>query len=164
MSEKRVKNGFSIEGAQLIFKNFAGKKTDFNEEGNRNFGLLLDDDLAEQLSKDGWPVKYLRPREDDPEQYEQPWIKVRVRFNTYPPKIVLINSRGRKRLDEETVEQLDWTRIKMCDVIVNPYNYQAMPGRPAGVSAYLKAIYVTVTEDDFEEKYADLIDLDDLGD
>lgn len=164
MSKKRVRNDFSIEGATLVFKNFAGKRTDFNDEGNRNFGVLLDDGLAEKLSNDGWPVKYLHPKEDDPEQYEQPWMKVRVRFNNYPPKIVLINSRGRKKLDEETVEQLDWTKFKTCDVIISPYNYPAMKGRPAGVSAYLKAIYVTVIEDEFEEKYADLVDLDDFED
>lgn len=160
MGEQRVTNNIRIEGARLIFKNFQGKRTDFNEEGNRNFGVLLDDDLAEDLKEDGWRVKYLRPRDDDPEQYKQAWLPVKVKFNPYPPIAVLINSRGKKKLDEETIDQLDWSIIKNCDLIIRPYNYPAMPGRPAGVTAYLKAIYVTISEDEFAEKYADIPDLD----
>lgn len=162
MSE-RVTSNISIEKARLIFKNFQGKRTDFNDEGNRNFGVLLDDELAEKLKRDGWRVKYLRPREDDPDHYEQPWLSVKVKFNPYPPIAVLINSRGKKKLDEDTIDQLDWSIIKNCDLIIRPYNYPAIKGRPAGVSAYLKAIYVTISEDEFAEKYADIPDLDEAG-
>lgn len=160
MSEARVKSNIQIEGAKLIFKNFQGKKTAFNDEGNRNFGVLLDEGLADQLEHDGWKVKYLRPKEDDPEQYAQPWLPVKVKFNPYPPIAVLINSRGKKRLDEDTIDQLDWSIITNCDVIIRPYNYPEIKGRPAGVAAYLKAIYVTISEDEFAEKYADVPDLD----
>ncbi len=160
MSDQKVSSNFRIEGAKLIFKNFQGKRTEFNDEGNRNFGVLLSDEDAERLKEDGWRVRYLNPREDDPEQYRQPWLSVKVKFNPYPPVIVLINSRGKKRLDEETVDQLDWSIIKNCDLIIRPYNYPAVKGRPAGIAAYLKAIYVTISEDEFEEKYANIPDLD----
>lgn len=160
MSEERITNNIRIEGAKLIFKNFQGKKTDYNDAGNRNFGVLLDDDLAESLKEDGWNVKYRPPREDDPDQYKQPWLSVKVKFHPYPPIAFLINSRGKKRLDEDTIGQLDWSIIKKCDLIIRPYNYPAIKGRPAGVSAYLKAIYVTISEDEFAEKYADIPDLD----
>ena len=153
MSEKVV-NNIKIKGAKLIFKNFQGKKSDYNEEGNRNFGVLLEDRLAEALENDGWNVKRLRPKEDDPEQYRQPWLPVKVRFDPYPPVAVLINSRGKVKLDEESIDQLDWSVIADCDLIIRPYNYPARNGRPAGVSAYLKTIYVTISEDEFEEKYA----------
>lgn len=160
MSEERVTGNIYIEHAELIFKNFQGKRTDFNDEGNRNFGVKLDDRLAEDLIRDGWKVKYLKPREDDPEQYRQPWLSVKIKFNPYPPIAVLINSRGKKKLTEDTIDQLDWSRIENCDLIIRPYNYPAIKGRPAGVSAYLKAIYVTISEDEFAEKYADIPDLD----
>lgn len=164
MSESvKVTNNIRIRGAKLIFKNFQGKRTDFNDEGNRIFGVLLDDDLAEELKCDGWRVKYLRPREDDPDQYEQPWLQVKVKFNPYPPIAVLINSRGKKKLTEETIDQLDWSIITNCDLIIRPYNYPAIKGRPAGVSAYLKAIYATISEDEFVTKYADIPDLDEQG-
>lgn len=161
MSEQRkITSDIRISGARLIFKNFQGKKTTYNDEGNRNFGVIIDDDLAEQLKADGWRVKYRLPREDDPDQYEQPWLSVKVKFNPYPPIVVLINSKGKQKLTEENIDQLDWSRIVDCDLIIRPYNYPAIKGRPAGVSAYLKAIYVTISEDEFEKKYAAIPYLD----
>lgn len=161
--ERKVTSNVRIEGAKLIFKNFAGKGTQYNAEGNREFGVLLDDELAADLLNDGWNVKYLKPKEDDPEKYEQPWLKVKVKFGQIPPICQLINSRGKVKLDEDTIDQLDWSYIENCDLIIRPYNYPAMAGRPAGVAAYLKAIYVTVQEDEFEKKYADIPDLDKLA-
>lgn len=161
MSEQRkVTSNINIEGARLIFKNFQGKKTEFNEEGNRNFGVLLEDDLAESLIADGWNVKRLKPKPDDPDEYKQPWLPVKVKFGQIPPIVVLINSRGKRKLDEETIDQLDWSLMKNVDLIIRPYNYPALKGRPAGVSAYLKALYVTIQEDELAEKYADIPDLD----
>lgn len=159
MSENKVTSNIKLEGARMIFKNFQGKKTDFNEEGNRNFGVLLDDDLAEALRNDGWNVKYRPAREDDPEQHKQAWLSVRVKFGKIPPVVVLITSKGKIKLDEETIGQLDWSIIKNADMIIRPYNYPAMRGRPAGVSAYLKSLYVTVVEDDLAVKYADIPDI-----
>ena len=155
--ERKVTANITIKDAKMIFRNFSGKQTDFNEKGNRNFGVLLDDDLAEDLENDGWNVKRLKPREDSERpDYEQPWLPVKVKFDPYSPIVVLITSAGKCKLDEETVSQLDWTRMKTVDLIIRPYNYPARNGRPAGVSAYLKSIYVTVNEDELEEKYADI--------
>lgn len=158
--ERMVTSNVHIEGARLIYKNFKGKQTQYNAEGQRNFGVLLDDELAERLARDGWNVKHRKPREDDPEQYEQPWLPVKVKFGNIPPIAVLINSRGKVKLNEDTIDQLDWSRIKNCDLVIRPYNYPAFGGNSGGVAAYLRAIYVTVEEDEFELKYADIPDLD----
>lgn len=159
-NEIKVTDNIKIEGAKLIYKNFRGLGNNFNSEGNRNFGVLIDDELADKLIADGWRVKRLRAKEDDPDQYEQPWMPVKVKFGQYPPIAVLITSRGKTRLDEETIGQLDFASIKTVDLIIRPYNYPAMNGRPAGVSAYLKSLYVTVNEDDLALKYADIPDAD----
>lgn len=160
MSEvRKITSNITIQDASLVCRNFKGKATDFNREGNRNFGVLLSDQLAEQLIQDGWNVKYFRVREDDPDQHPQAWLKVQVSYKNTPPIIYIINSKGKKKLTEETVEQLDWARIENADLIVSPYNYAARGDRPGGVSAYLKSLYVTVREDLLEEKYADLPDL-----
>ena len=47
----------TVEGARIIFRNFSGNPTEYNAKGNRVFGLLLDEDLTEQLVEDGWHVK-----------------------------------------------------------------------------------------------------------
>lgn len=162
MENKKITSNITIEDAKLIFRNFSGKKTDFNKEGNRNFCVVLSDDLAEKLEADGWKVKYRKPREDDPEQYRTPYLYVKVQFGMYPPKVVLVTSRGKKLLDEESIGQLDWSRIQYADVQIRPYNYPAIQGRPAGVSAYLKSLYVTIIEDQLDSKYADIPDLDQI--
>lgn len=162
MEERRVTEPIRIYGAELIFKNFEGREDDYNQKGNRNFGVLIDDENAKILEQDGWYIRYLKPRPDDPEQHRQAWLKVNVKYEgaKIPPIACLINHRGRKRLTEETIDQLDWTRAKNVDLTVRPYNYPARPGKPAGVSAYLQSIYVTILEDEMEEKYSDLPDLD----
>lgn len=160
MSEKKVTRNIKIEDARLIFKNFKGERSEYNDEGNRNFGVILNDELASELIEEGWHVKFLRPAPDDPEEYRRPWLPVKVKFGKIPPIIQLISSRGKIALDEDTVGQLDWTPAIYIDLIIRPYNYPALKGRSAGVSAYLKAIYYTKDEDEFELKYSDVPDLD----
>jgi hypothetical protein len=165
-TERRVTQNFKVEGAKIIFKNFSGKETEFNDEGNRNFGVLLSDEDAEMLKNDGWNVKYLKPSPDDPEQYRQPWLPVKVKFGEIPPIIYLISGEGENRrkvkLDEDTVNQLDWANIEYSDMIIRPYNYPARSGRPAGVSAYLKSLYSTIRLDDLDAKYGSIPDAGDL--
>lgn len=160
MSEKVISN-ITIEDAKIIFKNFQGKEGQYNRAGERNFGVLIDDEIVETLQADGWNVKFLRPREGDQDQHEQAWLPVKVRFGQIPPTAVLITSRGKVKLDEETIGQLDWAYFKTVDLVIRPYNYPAFGGKPAGVSAYLKAIYVTIQEDDLSMKYGDIPELDD---
>lgn len=152
----KITEEIKIEGAHIVCRNFAGNKTEFNNEGDRNFGVLLDDNLANKLAMDGWNIKHFKPKPDDPTQRSQAWLKVKVKYGKISPIVNLITSRGRTRLDENTISQLDFTRIKYVDLIVRPYNYPASNLMPAGVAAYLKAIYVTVLEDDFASKYANI--------
>lgn len=158
---ERVTEELSIENARLIFRNFSGEEQTnkgriMNAKGDRNFGIILTEELAKKLDQDGWRVRRLKPMDDDPEQYHTPWLKVKVKFGRIPPIVNIITSRGRTRLDENTVGSLDWAYIKNVDLVIRPYNYPAINDKPAGVSAYLKSIYVTIQEDNFAEKYADI--------
>lgn len=154
--EKKVTERIIIYNARLVFRNFTGRKDDYNTTGERSFGILLDPEMAEDLAAKGWYIRTLRARPDHPEDADQPWLKVKVRFDQYPPKADAITSRGRTKLDSETIGQLDWARLKNVDVKISPYNYPAFLNRPAGVAAYLDAIYATIQEDELEMKYADL--------
>lgn len=151
-------NNLVIENAQLAFKNFSGKGDNFNTEGNRNFCILLDDDIAKALEKDKlnkhgdtWNIKHLKPR--DPEDKEQAYINVKVKFDNRPPKIVLMSSNGKSILNEESVNSLDWAEIDTVDCIITPYAWE-MNGRH-GITAYLKSMYVKIVEDELEKKYLD---------
>lgn len=144
----------TIEGARTIFRNFAGKEGMYNREGDRNFCVLLDDDVAMQMAKDGWNIKTLKAREGDEEGHEQPYIQVSVNFKGRPPRIVMITSRGRTDLGEDECEVLDWADIQNVDLIIRPYDWNV--NGKSGVKAYLKSIFVTIAEDELEIKYSDL--------
>lgn len=145
-----------LEGAKLIFRNFQGKVSQYNKNGEKTVGVLLPDDIAMQAEADGWKVKHLNPREDDPEQYRQPWLPVKLSYKFYPPTVVLITNRGKTILNEDGIGMLDWANIQNVDIVIRPYAYPGVNGGPSGISAYVKSLYVTIQEDEFADKYADL--------
>lgn len=148
-------NNIVVENARIGFKNFSGKEGQYNPAGRRNFCLFFDDkDLVNRLASDGWNIRYLKPRDegDEPAAY----LQVTVSFGNYPPKIVLITSRGKTSLSEDEVNMLDWAEIKNVDIIVRPYNWNV--NGKSGTKAYLKAMYVTIEEDEFASKYDDVPD------
>jgi hypothetical protein len=150
-------NTVLMEGVRIIFRNFSGKEGQYNRAGDRNFGVLLDPQLAEQMTADGWNVKWLKPREDDVEEgaEEQAWLPVSVKFDKgRPPRVVMITSRGRTNMAEDEVEMLDWADITNVDLIVRPYTWE-VSGK-TGVKAYLQSLYVTIEEDELERKYAEM--------
>lgn len=145
-----------MEGVRLVFRNFTGKEGQYNREGDRNFGVILPEDVAQAMLADGWNVKYLKPREDEEDETEPtPWLPVKVGYGKgRPPRIMTVTDRGTTALDEDTVDTLDWVDITNVDLIVRPYHYE-VSGR-TGISAYVQSMYVTIEEDALERKYAEM--------
>ena len=154
-----VKNNIVIEGARIAFRNFSGKEGKFNPEGRRNFCVFLEYDLALTLEQDGWNVRWLDPVEDGDKP--QPYLQVAVSYDNIPPKIILVSSRGKNILDNESVSLLDWAEIETVDMVIRPYNWTLHEGtknEKSGVKAYVKSMYVTIVEDPLEHKYYDVPD------
>lgn len=149
-----VEDNIRIEGARIGFRNFSGEEGRFNPKGRRNFCIFLEEDIAKDMEKEGWNVKWLQPREEGDEP--QAYLQVKVVFGKIPPKIVLVTGRGKTRLDEDTVNILDWAEIQNVDLVIRPYNWEVNGN--TGVSAYIKTMYVTLKEDEFESKYYDVPD------
>lgn len=148
-----------MENVRLIFRNFAGKEGQYNREGDRNFGVVLDEATAEAMNNDGWNVKWLKAREEG--DADTPWLPVSVNFRGRPPKLVMITSRGRTTLGEDEAELIDYADIEAVDLIVNPYEW--MVNGKGGIKAYLKSMFVTIAEDALERKYADIDDVHQRG-
>ena len=155
---KQITSNIVIEGARIGFRNFSGKEGKFNPVGRRNFCVFLDSDLAVDLQRDGWNVRWLQPR--DEQEQEQGYLQVAVSFENIPPKIIMITSRGKTVLDDESIELLDWAEISEIDLIIRPYNWDV--NGKSGVKAYVKSMYVSIVEDEFEKKWANapLSDID----
>ena len=148
----------TIEGAELMFRNFQGKEDTFNAEGDRNFCIRLEPDVANQMMADGWNVRHLRPQEG--EEVGTPYVQVSVKYRgrdnkkLTPPKIVLISSKGRVDLTEDEAELIDWVDIKNVDLVVRPHHW-SVNGK-SGVKAYLKSMFVTIEEDYLDQKYSEI--------
>ena len=153
-----------IDDARIMFCNFEGRPGKFNRDGDRNFCVLLDEDIAQAMMSDGWNIKRLKPREDDEGELPEgtPYIQVSVKYTHKPPRIVLISSAGRTELTEDLVEMLDTVDIAKADLILNPYSWE-LPDGSSGVKAYLKTLFVIINEDELEKRYAGFDDPFDKG-
>ena len=155
MNDERKKiEPVKIKGARILFRNFAGNRTQFNDEGRRNFCVVLSPDIADDMMNEGWNVKFLKPREEG--DVPLPYIQVKVNYNgNRPPKIVMMVGDKKTPVTEDMVQMLDWAEIEWVDVILNPYVYEKRDGSGIGVSAYLKTMYAQIVEDELEAEYAD---------
>jgi len=153
MATDRVQN-ISVENARILFRNFAGKPSKFNAEGKRNFCLIVDNDIAEELKEIGWNIKYLNPR--DPDDAPQAYLQVAVAFDNFPPNIWLITGKKKTKLNEDTISILDYAEIENIDIIVRPYTWEV--NGKGGIKAYVKNMYVTIVENEFEKKYRNFED------
>jgi hypothetical protein len=146
-------NNINIEGANIIWKNFSGERDRFNP-GKRGFSVVIDDAvMADELKQEGWNVKE-RPLQEGADPSEQEWtLPVKLNMNRYT-QVWLIVGNHKTLLNEDTVAQLDVVDITDCDLSIRPYEWE-MSGR-TGITAYVDSMYVTIRENKFAEKYADL--------
>lgn len=148
-----------IDGARIIYRNFSGRGTQYNREGDRNFCIVIDnEDVANRLIEEGFNVKIRQPREEG----ESPFMYLKVNVKYHPktsdlarlnPTAVLITGRNRNTLDEESVCCLDGIDIANVDLDISGSNWNVQ-GR-TGRSAYLSKIYVTQEIDRFAARYAE---------
>lgn len=146
----------TVREAVLINRNFSGRKTDYNEEGNRNFCIVLDWEHAAKLKEDGWLVKYDsriekgEPIEEGTEK--NPFLPAHLGYAFRPPKVIMIPPNGNKiRLDEEDLNNLDWADIIRADVVVTARHWEKA-GR-AGMKTWVKTLVVWIDEDELEAEH-----------
>lgn len=151
-------SAINIPDARFIFRtNFKGAPGPYNNEGERNFNVILEGDALNQALKYGMNVKQTKPRDDneDPVHY----VKVRIGYKYRSPHAELINSHCKRQLSEQTIGILDDYEYEHIDMVIRPNRWRR-PNGDTGVNAYLQSIYATVIEDPFVSKYYDIPDAD----
>lgn len=147
----------TIEDAQILYANFSGKVSQFNQGGDKNFCVLLTEEMANVLSEDGWNVKATKPREEGDEP--RPYLKVTLGYKFKPSRVILITSKGRTEIGEDLVGMLDAVDIAKVDLIIRPFEWTMMKGtkqETSGLAAYVKSLWVILEEDELDLKYADV--------
>lgn len=148
-----------IDDARICFRNFRGEGSMYNDEGDRNFSLVIpDEEIAEALKNDknefgvGWNVKIRAPKEEGEAPFMHLPVKVKYTERS-GPKVFLISGNNRVRLNEETIGMLDHIDIKSVDMDIRPYDGEGRFGPFR--AAYLQSIYVTQEVDRFEARFAE---------
>ena len=141
-----------IDEARIIFRNFSGRGSKYNREGDRNFAVVIpDQEIADALTNEGWNVRIKPPREEGDLPFM--YLPVKVKFNDRGPHIYLKTGGTVNKLDEETINILDDVDILNVDLDIRPYDWEV--NDKTGRTAYLQSISVTQEVDRFHERYAE---------
>lgn len=138
------------------WRNFAGGPSRFDPRNTkRYFEIFIPDDEAEKLSRAGWNVKWLEPKnESEPKQAH---LRIFVNYEVparFQPRIWMTRSNGDPiRLDPDDVCQLDSDDIIRAKIQIRPYDWEIPGTGRTGRKAMLKQMYVTIEEDDFGAEF-----------
>ena len=143
-----------LEGVEVLWPNFRGLKTLYNDAGSRIFHIVIDDlDLAEKLFADGWNLKPLKNEDGEVDAYH---LQVKINFDSYrPPQIFKIRP-GKEPLllDESAMGMCDILPIDFVDIEINPYAWSVRG--ETGIKAYLSSMFITFKENRLYDKYLDI--------
>lgn len=133
------------------FSHFDGREDTFNMSGDHNFTIILDADVAERLSKEGWNVREMAGYEEgDPPEF---LLKAKISYKFEPPKIYLIKGDRKIRAEQRDLADIRRDTCEQIDVILTPSRW--VNGQNSGITAYVKELYAVVRESRFSGKYAD---------
>lgn len=146
-----------LENVSLKFLNFSGRIDQYNANGRRKFSVVLPPEVARDMEKDGWNVKWPKPRPDFPDDDPfDPTLAVEASYRIFSPQITVVLGKRRVNYTEDMLDLLDTADIINVDLVIQPSFYDNPTG--AGVKAYLKKAFITIEEDVLDKKYAHLED------
>lgn len=143
-----------INGAKLTHKNFEGRKTDYNTKGKRNFSIIIpSEELAEDLTRQGWKVKVNPPKEDGDKPFM--YMPVNLFFNDFGPDVFLESGDNVHQLYEDAIHRLDKMNILDVDLHIRPNNWE-INGK-TGRTAYVNSMWVRQNVSIFASRYNEFV-------
>ena len=167
IQERTLKNRTfkNIPGDQITWRHMEVNNNNslYNNNGVRYFAIKLDDDFANELEAEGWPVIWRNINRDENEpEIMQGYLKVFIKYGTrFPIDIFLVNANRKSKvlLDESDLDNLhiDSKSIDSLDVLIRPYYWTY--GEQHGVKAQVQAMNILLSQsgldDDYEIVYKD---------
>lgn len=151
------RNILQINDAKICFRNFKGEGSMYNNEGNRNFSIIIpDEETANALMNDkneygaGWNVKIRPAQEEGGQAFMHLPVKVKYTERS-KPRVYLITGNRRNELDEDSIAMLDDIDIASVDLDIRPYDGEGRFGPHR--TAYLQSIYVVQEIDRFAARW-----------
>lgn len=74
----RFSRHYVVRNTKILFANFAGAAKQYNQEGRRNFNVVIPEDFADELKANGIYIHTLQPRNDDED------VQYTVKVGVYP--------------------------------------------------------------------------------
>lgn len=167
IQERTLKNRTfkNIPGDQITWRHMEVNSHNslYNQNGVRYFAIKLDDDFANELEAEGWPVIWRNINRDENEpEIMQGYLKVFIKYGTrFPIDIFLVNANRKSKvlLDESDLDNLhiDSKSIDSLDVLIRPYYWTY--GEQHGIKAQVQAMNILLSQsgldDDYEIVYKD---------
>lgn len=156
LSNRLFKN---IPGKQITWRHMENDSGDglYNRSGVRYFAIKLDDDFANELEAEGWPVIWIDVNHDENEPANMKgYLKVFIKYGTrFPVDIYLVNRnlKSKTLIDEADIDilHLDAKPIEFIDVMVRPYYWTY--GDKKGVKAQVQAMNILLAQDGLDDDY-----------
>lgn len=153
--EVRFSNNGKIlmDNVKIKYPNFAGIRKQFNDEGDRNFVVVIEDpEIAEELRERGFNIRIKTP--DNPGEVPEMQFKVVVSYRFSAPIAYLKTGRKLKELTEESIGILDSIEMERVDLDLRLGKEWSAGGR-TGRTAYLDKIVVVQEVNRFLARYAE---------
>lgn len=140
------------------WRNFSGKRTQFNDEGKRNFTLQIKDkEKAEYLKGLGLNVKEYKSSNSDPNEDPIFTLKIKINFNDYGPKVYLYTEGDDEKstlLTEDTIGILDGSEILGSLIEISLFKWTSK-AFGEGATAYLRNMSVQIRPNRFGSGFND---------
>lgn len=149
-----------VKGTDLYFRNFRGENKFDPKDKRPTFAIKLDEVLADQMSDEGWYIRWTKVRDDAPEDIQPiPYLKVTANFEAKrPPLVNMIVGKTVTELDTKTIATLDAAIIDHMTIKVRPYLWDE--NGEYGAAAILEGMNVYVEEDDLQSELRDYMEDD----
>lgn len=145
----------NLRNRDIIYRNFSGKPSQYNRNGNLKFSLVIDPAIAPKLQREGWNVKSRPSKNDDGEEFCTLEVRVRFDLSFARPKIRQFTRGGSIVINEHNVGNFDDAEFETADIVLRQYAW-TNPAGESGISAQLSEMYVRLNEGVLAEKWGDM--------